>query len=359
MITKLLSDLVRFRTLSNDYAENRRTLNWIKKQLQGLPVYFEFFSVNKHPALVISTKKTKRPQILLQGHIDIVGGPEHLFQPKVSNGILIGRGVFDMKYAIACYIRLFQELGQKLSQFNIAIMITTDEELGGHDGVEALVNRGFRPQVCFLPDGGQDWILQRSAKGILQFRAISRGISGHSSRPWTGDNAIDKLNLFIAELRNEFVVEPCKDKNHAHDTMTVSHIQGGQTINQIPDFARADIDIRFTPDKTLTQMLGLVRNIASRLKGIEILETSSGFSCKVDTSNKDYKMFLNMMKKRKLPIKFMDSHGSSDARYFLDKKIPCIILRPLGGGHHTDREWINIKELGKFYSLLKEFVLSR
>jgi di/tripeptidase len=32
-------------------------------------------------------------------------------------------------------------------------------------------------------------------------------------------------------------------------------------------------------------------------------------------------------------------------------------VRPEGGGQHSEKEWISIKGLEKFYSILKEFVI--
>ena len=50
------------------------------------------------------------------------------------------------------------------------------------------------------------------------------------------------------------------------------------------------------------------------------------------------------------------SHGSNDSRFFTKKKIPVIVTRPKGGGHHGAEEWIDIKDLKRFFAVLKEFV---
>ena len=43
---------------------------------------------------------------------------------------------------------------------------------------------------------------------------------------------------------------------------------------------------------------------------------------------------------------------------FLKKKnIPVILIRPKGGGRHSDKEWIDKEDLNKFYLVLKEFVV--
>lgn len=354
MIEKTLSELVRFKTLSGDFKENARAFAWIEKQLQGLPLIIRKFSINGYQSLVATTRKTNRPKLLLQAHIDVVGGPDKVFIPKKKFGRLYGRGVFDMKYAAASYIELFRALGQNLKFYDLGLMLTSDEEVGGRNGVGALLEKGLGARLCFLPDGGEDWNVQRSAKGIYQVRIISRGKSGHSSRPWTGANALDQLMTYLTALQKQFVTEPCGQKNHYHPTMTISRIAGGKLINQIPDYAEADVDIRFTPKLTRADLRRRLK--ANLSKGLEIQELNFANAYEVDMNHPDIVRFLAMLKKRKFKPEFVDSHGSSDARYFLDKKIPTIILRPVGGGHHTDKEWINLSDLEIFSELLRELV---
>ena len=357
MLKKILSDLVKFKTLSIDHDENRRALNWVKKQLQGLPVFFKDYKINNFPALVVTTKKTFNPKLLLQGHMDVVDGSASVFIPKEKNGKLYGRGVFDMKYATACYIKLFQDLGKDLTKFDLGIMLTTDEEIGGNNGVEALLKKKYKPKLCFLPDGGDSWKMQRSAKGVYQVKLIAKGISGHGSRPWTGVNALQEILSFVSELQKHFVDEPCGINNHNQDTLTVSRISGGKIINQIPDYAEAELDIRFIPKTGLKGIRKKVSETLNRYKNVSLVELSHSNAYEVNFNEPSIKLFISMLKKRGFKFDMVDSHGSCDARYFLDRKIPTVILRPVGGGHHTPEEWIDLNELEKFYELLKEFAL--
>jgi len=59
---------------------------------------------------------------------------------------------------------------------------------------------------------------------------------------------------------------------------------------------------------------------------------------------------------RTIKTSFLKSHGSSDARFFLEKGIPAILIRPVGGNLHSEKEWIDIKSLEVFYEVLKEFI---
>lgn len=50
------------------------------------------------------------------------------------------------------------------------------------------------------------------------------------------------------------------------------------------------------------------------------------------------------------------SLGGSDACYFTNVGIPCIISCPLGGGHHSDNEWLDQASFEQFVPILREFL---
>ncbi len=358
MIKKYLSELVRFETLSLDHRENTRALEWFKNELRGLPLVFQEFKSNGFPSLFISTRKTKKPKILLQAHIDVVGGSKKNFMPRVSGSALFGRVVFDMKFAAACYVELFKRLGKKLSDMDIAILLTTDEEIGGKHGVGEFINRGFSCDFFVLPDGGENWTLQKSAKGILQLSVTSTGKSAHGSRPWTGSNAVENLTDFLVRFKKIFPIEPCGDSEHFHSTASVGSIRGGEEINKIPDYAETKIDIRLVPGSG-SVYLGRIQKLVKKHPGIVFKIVSQADPYSLPTYSYYHKEFVKILS-RKIGFipEFINSHGSSDARYFVNKKIPGILLRPIGGGHHTEKEWINLPSLQVFYEVLYEFVVN-
>jgi succinyl-diaminopimelate desuccinylase len=358
MSEKLLSKLIQFETLSKNYKENGRALSWVKKQLQGLPLIIQEGKINKFPYLIITTKRTKKPKLLLGAHIDVVGGKPQVFRPKVKNKKLFGRGVFDMKYAIACYIKLFQELGQDLPSYDLGIMLTTDEELGGESGVKALLRKGYKPKICFLPDGGKDWKINIGSKGVIQVLVESRGVSAHGSRPWLGKNAITELTQFLDRLAKQFPQEPCGDKEHNHRTLNVGQITGGLEVNKIPDYASAILDIRFPATDKLSDIKKLLTRITKKFFGLSYKVIALSDAFKLDRKNKYVKKFAEILQKKiKTKIKYASSHGSCDARYFVKTGVPTIIIRPVGGGHHTENEFIDLKSLNQFYEVLKDYVI--
>jgi acetylornithine deacetylase/succinyl-diaminopimelate desuccinylase-like protein len=355
LMLKILEKLVSFESTSQNFKEKKRGIIWISNFLKKFPLKLKYFEFSGHPSLVALTQ-SKKPKIFLAAHLDVVPASPNLFNLKIKNGRIFGRGVFDMKFAIACYLKLAEELKNDLKKLNLGIMITSDEEIGGFLGTKKLVEKGFKSEVVFLPDGGQNWEIQKEAKGVLHLKVKSHGKSAHGSRPWEGEGANEKLVEFLREFKKFFPKEPCKIKNHWHRTLTIGKIEGGKATNQVSDFAQAFLDIRFLTERERKKIEKRLRELKKRLN-LKIEEIASAKPYQVDLKNKYIKIFLEILKKelRKEPV-FISSHGSSDARFFLEKKIPVILTRPKGGNPHSENEWIDLKDLEKFYEILKKFV---
>ena len=73
-------------------------------------------------------------------HIDVVDGPDDLFNPRAKDDALYGRGSIDDKYAAALslvfvknYLQQLQKEGKDQKDLPFGIIITADEEIGGAD----------------------------------------------------------------------------------------------------------------------------------------------------------------------------------------------------------------------------------
>ena len=354
---QILKKLISFKTLSANFNENKKAIFWIKKRLKNFPLFFRYFEFKNHPSLLILTKKTKDPLLWLAAHLDVVPGPEKLFLPKIVGKRLFGRGAFDMKFAIGCYLKLIEDLRKDLKNYNFGIMITCDEEIGGFFGTKKILEKGYRGKLVFLPDGGKNWNFEIKTKGVWHLKVKAFGKSAHGSRPWQGEGAIEKLLEFLKELKKYFKKEPCKIKNHWHSTLNIGKIEGGKATNQVSDFAQAFLDFRFTNEKEREKFKEILKKLCSKFKGIKLEEIVFGSFYSIDPRNKYLQLF-SKIAREKFAIKtsFVFSHGSSDARFFVEKGIPAILIRPKGGGHHSDKEWVDIEDLKKYYETLKEFV---
>lgn len=341
-----LKKLISFKTVSADKAENKKALKWVKSQINGLPV--KELSYDGHPTLVIGSMK---PKLCLQAHLDVVPAKEALFNPKVEGGKLIGRGAYDMKFAIACYLELLETIKKR----DVGILITADEELGGFNGVGAALKDGYEPGYCFLPDGGDDWSFDEKVKGVLHLNVLADGEPGHASRPWEGDSALLKLVNFLKELESHFSSKAYSAETF-DSTLNIGKVEGGKATNQIAASAKAQIDIRFPDREEKKKIDNLLKRMERSYSGIELKEIVSGASFHCDLEHKFCKAFATEAQKLGKEVTSQLAHGSSDARFFAQREIPTMMIKPNGGGSHSSKEWVDLDDLNDYCLALKRFI---
>jgi hypothetical protein len=134
--------------------------------------------------------------------------------------------------------------------------------------------------------------------------------------------------------------------------------EGVYFLRIIQENATANIDIRYPPameGKTLYADLVHLMQQDARIK-MEI--TAEGLPHQVDVTQEYFKTFAEIAKKLyDIDITPTRSYGASDARFFGERHIPVVMISPQGGNIHSDGEWIDIKDLTRFYNVLKLWVL--
>jgi succinyl-diaminopimelate desuccinylase len=355
-LVELLSHLIRFPTVSSDTATNRAALDWVQEQLSGLALTVKRLENHGHPALIATTQATRNPRLWLLGHMDTVPAAASAFNPTVREGRLHGRGSYDMKFAIATFIALLQELGPKLARYDLGLMITTDEETGGYDGAKWLLeDQNYRGQAVLVPDSGGSWEMEMGSKGIMWWELTARGRAAHASRPWEGQNAIDDIVRFVDHVRTNLKPEPCGDRNHAHTTLNLATISGGTVANQVPASATARLDLRFTPDITLDTITAWIAEAQSLIPSVEAKPLLADPPYQVK-NNGPVALFRQIAESTiGRPLTPTVAHGSSDARHFARHGISTINVCPTGSGFHAPDEWVDIADLGRFYTIVRQF----
>jgi succinyl-diaminopimelate desuccinylase len=346
-----LQTLVEFRPVTSDQAAVQRLLKYVLYFLQQHG--WQGWTIKRQGiySLFASTDGSKHAKVLLQGHVDVVpGGPPHF---ALKNGRCHGRGVQDMLFATAAYLRLVDELGADSRDYSLAIMLTGDEEVGGLHGTRALLADGYGGEICILPDAGEGWgDLSVSAKGVLQAAVNIKGRSHHASQPWDGDGAARKLVHFLAELAAKY-----DNSERADTTLTISRLQAGEANNQGPERASAVLDVRYPPSRQLDDIKADLSDLAAAHGG-RLSELMRGAATQLDMKHPAVKRFLRIYRRHAGEVSTSQAYGSSDARFFVEYGVPVLMFRPDGGGLHSDNEWLSVKSLEEFYQVLKEFALS-
>lgn len=159
------------------------------------------------------------PSIWFLGHTDVVPpGAEELwshppFDPVVKDGMLHGRGIADMKGAVAAMVLALetfvqQNPGQMKGQ--IGLLLTSDEEGEAIDGIvrvaEELAVSQSAPDYCLVGEPSSLKTLGDSVRigrrGSLHARLRVIGVQGHTAFPHLLDNPVHALAGFLNELVN-------------------------------------------------------------------------------------------------------------------------------------------------------------
>lgn len=350
-IEATLEKLVAIPSVSNDPDKCREVIEFVRSELEPLGLFMHSDMDRPNPWLMATTKNTKSPATVLAAHLDVVPATPNLFKIRREAGKLYGRGVYDMKFAAACFLEFAKAHKNDFARLDIGFLFSTDEETSGASIIE-LVDAGWRPGRVLIPDGGEDWQIEARAKGFYGLQLTATGKTAHGSRPWEGKNAVHTLMDILTTLRQEW---PEKDKTDA--TFSATGLTGGAAFNQIPDSATALIDFRSFDTDELSSFYARITSLAAE-RGVIITIIQSGAPVAFNKTSPAVQDFIEALRDiRGAEPSYVDSFGGTDARHFAKGNIPTIITEPRGGGRHADGEWIMAEDLEKYYQLLVRWLV--
>jgi len=348
----ILERLVAFRTVTDDKQSNHEALDYIASFLADRGMHIERFDSNDCESLVATTRPgVKTPKVLLAAHLDVVPAPDESFVLRKESGRYYGRGTLDMKFALAAYLQFVDDVQDQLEDYDFGIMVTTDEEHGGMHGAAELVKEGYLPQVCIMPDGGDNWQVQLSSKGFYYLRLKAYGKPAHGSRPWLGTNAIQPIMDTLYDIRELF-----GESKPENSTLNIGMIHGGAAINQVADYAEASIDIRVHTEPEKQALLAKISQICQK-RGVETEVILDGAATHFKLEHPLIAPFArHITDVTGVAVEGSHTLGSNDARFFAAHDVPCISVYPAGAGHHGPEEWLSEEGFHQFKEILDRYM---
>jgi succinyl-diaminopimelate desuccinylase len=348
----ILRDLVAMPTVSDDHAANSKALDYIEAFLQPYKLHIKRHVWNGVESLTATTRDTKTPTVFLAAHVDVVPGHPEDFRLRLENDTYTGRGVLDMKGPLAAFLSVIAELGATLPEYDLGLMVVTDEERGGMNGTAKLVEEGYIPKILVLPDGRDGWAIERVAKGFWHFNIEATGSSEHGSRPWQGDNAIDKLLAVIDEIKGLFPAEMNMNTN----SVAVATIQGGHVFNQIPDQAIVGMDTRFISAIDQKQFKAAIQQIAAN-RNLKLTTVVEGSTVENDPTDPYFQAYVSSIETftGKLPD-WIISNGATDARFYAEQDTVIVVSHPPGSNSHGPNEWLSQASLGQMHDIFLDYL---
>jgi len=345
--------------------------DYLYREFKELGLKTKKMEVTDSRSNVIGKIGEGRPIILLNAHMDTVGVSGNWdydpFTPIEKNGRIYGRGAVDDKGPLAGLmgsVKALLEHGENISG-TIILTAVCDEE--GEDlGIYHLINEHIKKELQERPDfaivadsGGREEIIL-GHKGRYGFEIEILGKTAHASEyPKEGISAIRDASKIIPLIED---IPHKRDPDLGKGNTTVLYIEGGQRDTlSVPDFCKMLVQTHVVPGETLGEIMELFKNA---IKESGVKSTIRIKMAKRTTPYPEpYKVSENLeivklMKRMYRELYNMDiktGYGSSvcDANYLVNlAKIPTIVTGPMGGNIHRENEYVEIKSLLRFSTVL-------
>ena len=308
------------------------------------------------------------PLLVVSAHLDTVFSAETDFSVTRSGKRLLAPGISDDGCGLVALVALARAIQtEKIrTEGSILFVGTVGEEGEGNlRGVRYLLTRGrWASKVdAFLSfDGpGMDRITNR-ALGSRRYRVEISGPGGHSWGDFGLPNPVHALARAVAKLAGyPLPREP-------RTTFNVGRIEGGTSINSIPEKAAMDVDLRSGADAELRRLDSFFRRAvkqaadeenATRRPGDPLLEPKVdliGERPSGETPSDSPLVEFALEATRILGVEPRLDQSSTDSNLPISLGIPAITLGAGGtsGASHTLAEWYDPtdRELGLKRALL-------
>jgi succinyl-diaminopimelate desuccinylase len=348
----ILRKLISFQTITGNSQAAHELIEYVTDFVRKRGMHVERYISNGYESLVATSKPgDKQPTVMLAAHGDVVKAADGQFELRKEDGKLIGRGVMDMKCAMAAYLQVIDDIKDNIQDYSLGLMVTMDEEIGGNNSMPQLVAEGYRPKVCVLPDGGDNWQVQVASKGVLSYRLTAYGRSAHSSRHWEGDNALKKLLPILPKLEGLF-----PNQGRETNTLSVNGVNGGSAFTQVPNKAHAFLDVRTLDEAEHVRLQKTIPQLCEE-NGIECVLEASGHPTHFDLHDPYIEPFVKLIEQEtRIEVRGVKTLATNDARFLVPHGIPCISFYPKGGGHHSPVEWIEAKAFEQLGTIIRKYV---
>lgn len=227
------------------------------------------------------------PNILLNGHLDVVpaGRAEnwHGYDPFGAEideeGNIHGRGAADLKGGLSVQIytmQLLRELRDKGIPLpgDVIFSAVVHEEPAEMFGMEylckkTLPERDIKFDVVYLCEPSSLRVIL-GHRGKVEIVVATEGRTAHSSTPWAGINALQKMVPVLDTVFNKMGQHLPSHPDLGKGSMTITNLvcKPG-TLSIIPDECEISVDRRYVPSETLEDILAEFKDMLKEIKKVD------------------------------------------------------------------------------------------
>jgi len=271
----LLRELVEIESPSTDPASVAALARRVGEGLEPLGLDVELVPADGTGPVLRARRRSGEAGVMLLGHLDTVWEVGTLARRpvRVDDGRLLGPGAYDMKGGIAVLVWALKALAAAGSAPPVTVFLTPNEEVGCEPYRAEMEDamRGCRAVLDFEPawPGGA---VKTRRKGSMTVSIRARGVAAHAGADFArGANAVLELSRRLLDCAALTDLE-------RGVTVNVGTVRGGSRPNVVPDFAEAEIDVRFRTledGRRVREALAAMRSSDSRI-ALEV-EPSPGY----------------------------------------------------------------------------------
>jgi acetylornithine deacetylase/succinyl-diaminopimelate desuccinylase family protein len=281
---RLLRDLVSLpsvnpmgRDLPADIIYEHRVSAYLDDFFKSLGVPFERQKVAPQRENVVARWQSpgSSQTILFEAHQDTVPIDNMIVEPfgaKIEGNKLYGRGACDIKGGMAAMLGAFARCVREKPHgaANLIMACTVDEE-HTFQGAQELVNRGTRADMAIVAEPTQLNIVH-AHKGATRWHLSTAGRSCHSSAPEQGINAIYRMGKVLDGIARyaDHVRTTIVDGLLGPATLSVGRIEGGVSVNTVPDRCRIEIDRRVVQGEDPKAVQGQFIKYLNEVAGVAV-----------------------------------------------------------------------------------------
>jgi succinyl-diaminopimelate desuccinylase len=194
------------------------------------------------------------------------------FNTTIKEGVMYGRGVVDMKCAIAAFLDTAMQVSQHQGfADSISLLITGDEEgpakYGTKEVLKTLEAQGEKIDYCLLGEPTSEEVFGDTIligrRGSVSYYLEVEGRQGHVAYPHMAFNPVNALVAILAEVKALHL-----DAGNEHfepSNLEITSVDVGNSVtNLIPNSARAIFNVRYNSLQTAEGMASVFEQICSK-----------------------------------------------------------------------------------------------
>ena len=343
-----LESLVRCESPSEDLSACKKVVQLANEiATRELGTAAEILEVNGRPVFWWGDKN---PKVVLLCHLDTVW-PIGSFNPiwQIDGDVLRGPGTFDMKVGFIQALYALKDI-----QGSVALIATTDEEIGSHASKELIMQVSKTADAVLVLEASLDGKVKTGRKGTAMYVVKAVGLASHAGlEPEKGINATVEIAAQILKLKE-------LENSEFGTTVVPTMLKGGTTANTVPAEATLEIDARSFSQSDLGRVDRAIQSLTAITPGAQI-EITGGLNRPVlePASCKElYEIAEKVAKSIGMaPLGSAQVGGASDGNFAAAAGASVLDgLGAIGGGAHAVNEWASIKAIEERKNFLNAFI---